>query len=272
MTSRIKPLPTSVDPPVANGPRSLVRVLQIFETLTRHAEGLTLTELGVALSSPKSSLLALLRPLVASRYLSLQGNQYQLGPAIFQLSMNVLAGRSYASLARVFLEELADRSGESVYLTAIDRSQRMVIYTDVIESRQAVRYAVGAGATRPLYVSAAGRALLAFQEDPWVKSFLANAPYVSPVKSKKITASQLGEDLKRVREEGVAVSLSEAVEGAAGVAAPILETHGCATHALLIAAPLERMKKSLPAMKALVKEVAKRAQGTLSNAHVQAPG
>jgi DNA-binding IclR family transcriptional regulator len=239
--------------------------------LTRHAQGLTLTELGVALNSPKSRLLALLRPLVASRYLTLQDNQYQLGPSIFQLSMNVMAGRSYASLARIFLEELADRSGESVYLTSIDLTQRVVTYMDVIESRQAVRYAVGAGATRPLFVSAAGRALLAFQEDQWVESFLLDAPFASPVQGKNITARQLREDLKRVREDGVAVSLSQAVEGAAGVAAPILKSRGYATHALLIAAPLERMKRSLPEMKALITEVAQRAQGALSNAHIQSP-
>lgn len=271
MTSRTGPSPDAPDP-FSKSPRSLVRVLSIFETLTHRDQGLTLTELGQALNSPKSSLLALLRPLVASRYLALQGTHYRLGPALFQLSMNVLAGRSYASLARVFLEELAERSGESVYLTALDRGHQVVTYVDVIESRQAVRYAVGVGATRPLFVSAAGRVLLAFQEPAWIETFLGGAPFKSPVQGKPITASQLREDLKRVRAEGMAVSLSQAVEGAAGVAAPIIDASGRATHALLIAAPMDRMKKSLPEMRSLVLEVAQRASEVLSNAQPDGSG
>lgn len=265
MTSR-PPLQPDAPDPFTKSPRSLVRVLSIFETLVQREQGMTLTELGQALNSPKSSLLALLRPLVAARYLALQGTHYRLGSALFQLSMNVLAGRSYASQARMFLEELAERSGESVYLTALDRSRQVVTYVDVIESRQAVRYAVGVGATRPLFVSAAGRVLLAFQEPAWIDGFLRNAPFTSPVESKAITAHQLREDLKRVRADGIAVSLSQAVEGAAGVAAPIVEANGRATHALLIAAPLDRMKKSLPEMRALVQEVAQRASEALANA------
>ena len=252
--------------PFAGSPRSLVRVLSIFEHLVKVEKGMTLTELSLALKSPKSSLLALLRPLVGSRYLVHASGRYELGPAMLQLSMNIVAGHSYASLARVFLEELAERSNESVYLTLIDREHRIVTYVDAIESKQAVRYAVGAGAVRPLFVSAAGRVLLAFQEPQWIEAFLTGGPFKSPVNGKVVGLGQLRKDLQEIRQQGCAVSLSQAIDGAAGVAAPIVDPTDRPTYALLVAAPLERMLKSLPQMQALVVEVAGRASEALSRA------
>ena len=247
-------------------PRSLVRVLNIFETLSRGTEGLTLTELSLALGSPKSSLLALLRPLVAAKYLSMQGSRYGLGSAILQLSTNVLAGRTYTSLAREFLNELAERSGESVYLTSLDRPNRIVTYVDMIESKQAVRYAVGVGAVRPLFVSAAGRVLLAYQSAAWIDAFLRSGPFKSPVTGYLVDEDDLRADLDSVRQAGWAVSLSQAVEGAAGIAAPILDASAQPTYALLIASPLDRMTRNLPKMQSLVTEVAKRASEVLRHA------
>ncbi|WP_103018278.1 IclR family transcriptional regulator [Alicycliphilus denitrificans] len=267
------PAEAAISDPVSSGPRSLVRVLSIFGLLAKTEEGMTLTELSQALNSPKSSLLGLLRPLVGTKYLVQSGNRYQPGPAILQLSMSLMAGHSYTSLARGFVQELASQSNESAYLTALDRQHRIVTYIDAIESKQAVRYAVGVGAVRPLFVSAAGRVLLAYQPPEWIESFLSTGPFHSPVSGEAVEVSRLREDLQRIRGEGCAVSLSEAVEGAAGVAAPLFDAMGQVSHALLLAAPLDRMTKSLPKMRELVIEVAGRASRTLANARTyQAAG
>jgi DNA-binding IclR family transcriptional regulator len=256
----------SEDAAFARSPRSLVRILSIFEALSQSPDGFTLTELSQALASPKSSLLALLRPLVASKYLSTQGGRYRLGSAIFKLSLNILAGRPYAGLVKSFLEELAERSGESVYLTALDRDSRIVTYVDVIESKRAVRYAVGAGAVRPLYVSAAGRALLAHQEPEWVERYLQSAPFQSPATGGTIEIDDLRADLDRIRRAGFAVSLGQAVDGAAGVATPIFDSTNRPTYALLIASPLDRMIKSLSSLEALITDVGRRASDAMRHA------
>ncbi|BCN40216.1 transcriptional regulator [Alicycliphilus denitrificans] len=262
----LAPAEAATPDPIATGPRSLVRVLSIFELLAKTEEGMTLTELSQALNSPKSSLLALLRPLVGTDYLAQSGSRYRPGPAILQLAMNLMAGHSYSSLARGFVQELANQSNESAYLTALDRQHRVVTYIDAIESKQAVRYAVGVGAVRPLFVSAAGRVLLAYQPQEWIESFLSTGPFRSPVGGETVEVEQLREDLQRIREEGCAVSLGQAVEGAAGVAAPLFDAMGQVSHALLLAAPRDRMTKSLPKMRALVIDVADRASRTLANA------
>lgn len=245
------------------GPRSLMRVLNIFDSLAKREEGMTLAELSTALSSPKTSLLGLLRPMVSASFLVQSGGRYRLGPAIYQLSVNILAGRTFSKVIRKFLEDLAERSGESVYLAAMDRDTRLATYIEGIESRQAVRYAVPAGTARPLYVSAAGRVLLAYQEDEWRERYIKSTKLISPVTGTPIDKAWLKEELRRIREVGVAVSTGEAVPGAAGIAAPLLLPDGTATHALLIAAPADRLERALPVLRQLITEVSESASAAL---------
>lgn len=251
------------------GPRSPTRLLRIFETLAQSNKGMTLTELCLTLDSPKSSLLSLLRMLVGVKYLTVDGNRYQLGPSAFQLSMSILAGRSYTSLARVFLEELADQSGETAFLTSINREKKLTIYDDVIESRQAVRYVVGIGTTRPLFASAASQLLLAYQEPEWIAAYLSGGPFTNPVSGKLIDIQAFRKQLDNIRTEGYSISCSQAVKGAAGIAAPIKNQQGLATHAFLIAAPQDRLKKNLPKLRKLILDVADRASQTLGRSEIR---
>src|SRR6266700_746306 len=96
-----------------SGPRALSRLLALFDALSLAPNGMTLAELNVALESPKSSLLNLLRPLVAEGFLTRSGDTYNLGPAIFRLSAGVLSASTMTKMIRPFLTELVARTDES---------------------------------------------------------------------------------------------------------------------------------------------------------------
>ena len=250
-------------PDVRSGPRSLMRVLNILGLLSRSPDGMSLAAISTALASPKSSLLALLRPMVASGYLELIDSRYALGPATFQLSADVLAVRSFPKIMRSFLQELADRSNESVYLAAIDRESKVVTYIEGIESQRELRYATPTGTVRPLFVSSAGRLLLALQDEEFISQYLARGDFVGPVSGKPIAISALRKDLARIRQAGYAVSINEAVEGAAGMAAPIHVPDGRTTHAFMLAAPSDRFRKAQPQLIALMLDISRRASATI---------
>ena len=144
------------------GPRALTRILRLFDTLAKRSDGLSLAELNTVLESPKSSLLNLLRPLVADGYLMHSHGLYRLGPTAFRLAANIMSAWNFGKLVRPFLEELAARSGESVYIGVLDREQQVITYIDTIDSAKSIRYSIPIGANRPLYCTAAGRVLLAF--------------------------------------------------------------------------------------------------------------
>jgi hypothetical protein len=149
------------------GPRSLARLLGLFDALARSPDGLSLADLNVALESPKSSLLNLLRPLVSEGYVLHDGNRYRLGPAIFRLAANIMSVWNFSKLLHPYLEELASRCHETVYLGVLDREHGVITYVDVIESAKSVRYAMPVGTRRPLYCTAAGRLLLAHADQNW---------------------------------------------------------------------------------------------------------
>jgi len=56
------------------------------------------------------------------------------------------------------LQELSDASGESVFLAR--RQDLMAHYLEIVQGRQALRFAGTAGERRPLYIGAAGQSLL----------------------------------------------------------------------------------------------------------------
>jgi IclR family transcriptional regulator, acetate operon repressor len=208
------------------GPRSLTRVLGLFDVLAKTKDGLTLAELNMALRSPKSSLLNLLRPLVADGYLNYENGRYRLGAAIFRLAGSIVAVWNFSSAFRPYLEELALRSQESVYMGVLDRAGKNITYVDAIESPQSVRFTVPVGAVRPLYSTAAGRVLLAYVEPAWREEYLSSTKLqaFTPKTIKSRTA--LREELERIRQTGVSVSLGEMFAESAAISSPIFGSDG----------------------------------------------
>lgn len=246
-----------------NSPRSLRRVLGLFDAIAKAGDGLSLAELSIMLESPKSSLLMLLRQMVEMNYLAHENDRYRLGPAIFRLASDILSMRQFPKLIRPYIEELASRSQESVYLAILDRDAQLASYIEGIESPQEVRYAVNTGTTRPLYCTAAGRCLLAYQEPSWIEQYVKSVKFQPVTNGTLINRSALTRELEKIRAEGTSISVGEVVNDAAGIAAPIFEREGKIAAALLIAAPANRFERERAGLSTLIREVAERASGML---------
>ncbi|WP_296739805.1 IclR family transcriptional regulator [Mesorhizobium sp.] len=234
-------------------------MLGIFDAIAKSPDGLSLAELSSRLKSPKSSLLTLLRPMVGGNYLIHSNNRYTLGNESFILATNILSARKFSSLVRGLMMELQRSCPETIVLAVIDRAAQTAIYSDVIESPQLVRYSVPNGTSRPLYTSAAGQLLLAFQDDKWRDQYLRRVK-LSPLTARTLTkVEQLRKKLNAIRQTGLSVSVSEAVEGATGVAAPIFGSDGAILAALLIAGPTDRYNREGENWGELAKDAAFRA-------------
>lgn len=245
----------------AVGPRSLNRLLGLFDALAKSSGGLTLAELNTVLDSPKSSLLNLLRPLVSDGYLSHDGSRYQLGPSIFRLAANIMSVWNFYNVLRPYLEELAQRSGESAYVGVLDRNAKMITYVDAIDSPHSVRYSIPIGAARPLYATAAGRVLLAYADEAFIEDYLRTMK-LEPLTTRTIsTRKELREALAKLREERISVSIGEMFPESAGISAPIFGANGEAIAAIAVGVPAARVKPKLPALRALLLDVATRASG-----------
>jgi DNA-binding IclR family transcriptional regulator len=243
------------------GPRSLARVLGLFDVLAKSKDGLSLAELNAALKSPKSSLLNLLRPLVLDGYLSYQNGRYRLGASIFRLAASIMAVWNFSSTFRPYLEELATRSQESVYLGVLDQAGDGITYVDAIESPHAIRFSVPIGALRPLYSTAAGRVLLAFCDEEWLADYLKRTKLEARTPRTITTQKALHEELERIRKTHVSVSLGETFPESGAVSSPIFGADGKIVAAIAIGAPVSRIQSRVAEMRSAIVEVAARASG-----------
>jgi IclR family transcriptional regulator, acetate operon repressor len=243
------------------GPRSLTRLLGLFDALAKSSNGLTLAELNSLLESPKSSLLNLLRPLVAEGYLNHDNGRYRLGPTIFRLAGNIMSVWNFSNVIRPYLEELAQRSHESVYVGVLDRVAKTITYVDSIDSPHAVRYSVPVGGVRPLYCTAAGRILLAFADPEFQEDYLRNTKLEAQTERTVTTRKGLRAELDKVVNTRVSVSIGEMFPESAAIAAPILGANGKIVAAMAIGGPSQRLQPKLDVLIPIITDVATRASG-----------
>lgn len=247
------------------GPRSLTRLLGLFDVLSMTPDGMSLAELNVTLESPKSSLLNLLRPLVAESYLIHSGGQYRLGPSIFRLAASVMSAWNFPKMIRPFMEELGQRTGETVLLGVLNHEAEVLTYVEIIDSPHPVRYQIPIGTTRPLYGSAAGRLLLAYADKPWRDAYLSSVQ-IKLKTAIPVTRASLARELEKIRAEGVSITIDSYLVGLAAIAAPVFDGDGRCIASLNIAGPSERFRNEPDALKSIVRDVAARASGVVGGA------
>lgn len=248
-------------------------MLGIFEIIARSPDGLSLAELSNRLESPKSSLLALLRPLVAANYLAHRGGRYSLASESFVLATNIISARKFVPVIRGLMAELQKACAETIALAMLDRQAQTVMYTDVLESPKVIRYAIPTGTTRPLYTSSAGQLILAYQDEEWRERYLRHVKLKALTPRTITNVGLLRNRLSSIRYDGLSVSVSEAVEGATGAAAPISGSDGAFQTALLIAGPTDRYNREGQAWGAFAKDFASRASRAIGfSGAVTGPG
>lgn len=249
------------------GPRSLTRVLGLFDALAKSPDGLSLAQLNIILESPKSSLLNLLRPLVAAEYLIHHEGRYRLGTAMFRLSASILSRWNFSKTIRPYMEELAKRSHETIFLGVLDRDLQVVTYVDVIDSRNPVRYAIPVGGSRPLYCTASGRVLLAFEDEEWSERYIRTVKLEAKTDHSLVNRKALRAELVKIRETGISISVGELFADSAGIAAPVLGPNGKVIAAIAIGAPSQRFRANQSALREMIAEVAGRASLGVASRH-----
>jgi DNA-binding IclR family transcriptional regulator len=248
----------------SGGPRAMGRVLALLELLAGTPVGLPLADISVALGVPKSTLLNSLRPLVSDDFLVVEGVLYRLGPRAFRLAATISSAYDLPRLVRGYLRALADETQESVNLAVLDHQTHRFVYIDVLESPRPVRYTVRLGMSGPLYSTAAGRVLLAYQSLDYQNDYIAKAKLAPLTPRTNTDRDVLRAQLEEVRRTGFWVSLGESVEDSAAVAAPVFGPDGGILAAVSLGAPSDRLLASQEALVAAVVKTAAHASGGMA--------
>ncbi|MGD9944698.1 MAG: IclR family transcriptional regulator [Burkholderiaceae bacterium] len=266
---RHSPLPDAVDADQEArhdpnlGPRSPTRTLRILEIIAESPDGVSLAQLSQRLAIPKTSLFSLLRPLAAQGYLLQLGSRYILGPATVRLSIRASHNSSFLRAMHPTLVSLASQINETTGFVMLDETAMQTEYMDAVQSTKAVRYVVNPGERRPLYCTAAGLAVLAWQSSDEARRYLDSVDLQPVTPATVVDRAAILARLQTIREDGYVVTEGEYSDEVWGFASPVFCRPGQAIGAMTVGAPVSRARQARNTYAAAVMLAARRASAEL---------
>lgn len=216
---------------------ALVRAFDILELFADAGRSLSPAEIVEATQLPRTTVHELLTTLVARKYLQRddRAGTYQLGLSVFRL------GNAYSD--RLDLHEVGLRVArkvaagcdETVNVGILDEFK--VIYLCKVDTTQAVRMISRAGGQAPASCTAVGKALLAFLPDRDLETFASNSPLPRLTPSSITDPDEFLEQMKLIRDTGVAFEAGESTPDVSCAAAPVRDYRGEVIASLSISVP-----------------------------------
>jgi IclR family transcriptional regulator, acetate operon repressor len=235
--------------------QSVNRALSALDLIAEAGE-LGVTELGRRLGVHKataSRLVAVLadRGMVERDPIT---EKYRLGFGLIRLAGAAMASLDLVRIARPLLEDLADRTRETVNLGVL--SGDAVVYIDQVTGTRSIVAVSWVGRRTPLHCTSNGKVLLAFMR-PEERDRLLVPPLQRATKATITDTGKLRAQLDEVAARGYAQTMEELEEGLNAVAAPVRRADGEVVASLSVSGPAFRMRPvDLPRVGRLVKESA----------------
>ncbi len=238
----------SETPLVRDGVKTALRTLDVFEAFRVAKTPLSLTELARVIGSPVSSCSALIHTLKGEGYLYHPGNGRKLYPTQRLLEQAEEISRHDPLLQRLLpaLTHLRDETGETVILGKLQ--DESVVYLQVLEGLQTVRYTARAGDIKPLHASAIGKALLGMLPEAAREGLLGRMALPAKTANTITVPDALRADLEAGRAAGLFITRGENVPDVMGLAT-VVALQGKAL-GVALAGPLNRMESQLAAYSA----------------------
>ena len=220
---------------------------RIFHTIEYLAQsGPTgLQDLSNELGLNKSTVHRILNSLICMDYVRQDAEtlKYSLSFKFCRISNQILAQNSLIDIARPYIKQLAELSGETVHLVQIDHIH--AVYIDKVESpRNSVRLVSMVGKSIPLYCSGVGKAMLADMPDEKIRSVWEQSEIRKMTEYTITDFSLFQEAIQDIRQKGYALDNEENEPGVRCIAVSLRSFQGKPSYALSISAPKDRMSDS----------------------------
>jgi IclR family acetate operon transcriptional repressor len=215
------------------------RTLDLFEVFARKRGPLSLSELAKAIDSPVSSTHALVKTLRARGFVYVLEDRKLIYPTkrILSVAQLIAENDPIVELMLPILTQLQRASDETVILGK--RQGDRIIYLEVVESNNSIRYSARPGDTKPLHSSSIGKAMLSTLPDAEIAALVKKAG------QKKVTANTITDtdrliaDIAAARAGNTYITRGENVVDVMAMAVPV--NVGGEPFGIAIAGPMPRM-------------------------------
>ncbi|MFC1868815.1 IclR family transcriptional regulator [Thermodesulfobacteriota bacterium] len=220
------------------------RALEILTCFLHTDEKLSTQELSNLIGFHKSAMSRLLRVMEYYGFLRRDEvtKKYSLGKTIFDLGR--VSSRSMTAnlldIAKPYIDGLRDKLDEDIPFDVISGDRIVLIYA--AEGSQPLRIAFKVGDRVPPHVGAGAKAILAFSEEDVIARIIKPRARLKRYTPNTITKrSELMDQFKRIRAEGVAYDLGEFNPDITAVAAPVFNHEDKAVAAVNLGGPTQRI-------------------------------
>ncbi len=221
--------------------QSVSHALDVLEQFTGEPDELGVTELSKRLKLHKNNVFRLLATLESRGYIEQNKatENYRLGIRCLRIGQRFVTQTGLLRQARPVMHQVAKSSHETAFVTVM--RDGCAIALDAVETEQPVRMVSRIGDPLPLHCTAPGKMHLAFADD----EMRASMPETLTKFTEKTVLDRhaLGQQLKKIAENGYALDLGEHIEDVRAVAVPIRDYTRAVVGSLAVSGPAYRLSQ-----------------------------
>jgi IclR family transcriptional regulator, acetate operon repressor len=218
---------------------SVERAFAILETFERERRPLSMKEVAEACRIPASTCHSLVHALLGRAYLYQTGRRKDLYPTrrLYDLGATILANDPVLIRLEPAMQALREATRETVILGK--RQKDRVIYLEVLESPEVIRYSARPGNTKPLHSTCIGKALLSTLEEAELHALLTQFALPRITAATIIEIDAILANIEAGRVQGCFVTRGENVPDVTAMAVPLAMNND--VYGLAVAGPSHRM-------------------------------
>ena len=219
--------------------KSVERVFAILETFERERRSLSLKELAEYCQIPISTCHGLIRTMIHRSYLYQGGRRKDVYPTrrLYDIAKTILENDPVLQRLAPLLENIRDLTRETIILGK--RQKDNIVYLEVLESPQTIRYSANVGDIKPLHSTCIGKAMLSTLPPEELRSWLESKTMEKITDFTIVSYARLIENLQDGKRLGYFTTRGENVADVTAVAVPV--TVNNELYALAVAGPSHRM-------------------------------
>ncbi|MBN1566383.1 MAG: IclR family transcriptional regulator [Acidobacteria bacterium] len=239
MVERFKTKPKARD---RNGVQVIARAAEILRAL-EGSNGMSLGQLAGRVSLPKSTVQRIINALDSENFVvsACPGGRLRLGPALVRIAHSIRF--PIAETARPYLQELSEKTGETVDLAVLDGEK--AVFVDQIPGSHRLRAVSAIGVSFPLHCTANGKAMLAALDAKELSRLKKRMRLTAFTENSIRSWEKLEQELLRIRETELAYDREEHSIGISAIGTAIIGLEG-EIAAITIPTPMVRFAKKEP--------------------------
>ncbi len=219
--------------------QSLDRALNILEIISEEQE-INLTSISKKVGLNKTTTYRILFALKENGYIKqLKNKKYTLTFKMFRLGNRAVQNFDFVSVSKRIIIKLASEVEQVIHFVIQDGSQ--ILYLDKYSPSKKKRVMTDSkvGKRAPMYCTASGKALLAFQPEENIRKVWENTEIIKYTSRTITSYDTLLQDLKRIRKKGYSTEYEEYKLGVYCIGSPLRNIAGDIVGAISISIPLE---------------------------------